>query len=51
MAKESYDVEGPGTINERGVVNLFRHFKEGDNNLEDKPRSEGPSFVEETVSE
>ncbi len=40
-------MKSPGTINKYVEQNWFRHFKEGDTSLKDKPKSERPSVVED----
>ena len=44
--KEMMWKAGLGMVNECVTQNWFRYFKESDISLENKPRSGGPSFVE-----
>ena len=45
--KKFNGMEGSGTINEHMAQNWFRHFKEDDTSLEDKPRPGKRSVVED----
>ena len=45
--KEMNDVDRQKTVNELIVKKWFRRFKESDTILEDKPKSERPSVVED----
>ena len=40
-------MEGPGIVNERMVQNWFRRSRVGDTSLENEPKLERPSIVED----
>ena len=51
-AKEIYNVKDSGTVYTHVAQNWFRHLKEGEDSLKDKPRSGRPSVVgDETLLE
>ena len=49
-AKENNNVEGSGTVNEHMALNWFKHFKEGNSSLKNKPRLMKLFVVEDRAS-